>query len=736
MQEQQLKQLLKEMSLKEKIGQLIQLSGDFFDAENFSFGPLDKLGISEEMIDLCGSVLNVSGAKATRRIQDKMMAKQPHNIPILFMLDVIYGYKTILPSPLGLGSSWNPALVKKGYECAGKEANAGGIHVAYAPMVDIVRDARWGRALESPGEDPYLNGEMGRAMVEGFQKNLSEGRGVAACFKHFAAYGAVESGREYNSVDMSVSKLFQDYLPPYKACVESKCKMAMTSLSTLNGIPASGDKWLLKEILRKKWGFDGVIISDYSAISELVAHGFAENNSDAAIKALDAGTDIDMKSPCYATALNDLVTEGRLDELKIDEACYKVLKLKNDLGLFENPYRGSTERIEAQELLSQEKRKISRKLAEEGIVLLKNNGILPLEKEDKYALIGPFSEEKSMLGMWAVLGEAKDVVSIKEGLDNAGFHSISEKGTDTIRNSSLVERLGFFGKYNHPYISNPKEAELNYHKAIEVAKTVDTVILTVGEDKIESGEAASKTNLHLHQDQLKLVNDIRALGKKIVLIVIAGRPLVLTDIVDKVDAIVMAWYPGVEAGNAIANILSGNVNPSGKLSITFPADEGQEPIYYSQMHTGRAPRDVQESNRFVSTYLDCLSKPLYPFGYGLSYSKIVYSDAKTNKKIYRTGELVNVSVKISNKSNRECKETVQLYFNDPVATIAQPVKRLIGFRKITMLAGESKKVTFKVTNRELCFFDNQGNEYFEPGEFIMYIGSSSEDCIPIKIRIN
>lgn len=734
MEEEKLHELFNDMSLKEKVGQLIQLSGDFFDAQNISFGPHDDLGISQEMIDLTGSVLNVTGAKDTKHIQDIAMKKQPHHIPLMFMADIIYGYKTILPSPLGLGSTWNPELVKKGFENAGKEAYASGNHVAFAPMVDVAKDARWGRVLESPGEDSLVNSRMAKAMVEGFQKDFDKKKGQAACVKHYAAYGAVESGKEYNTVDMSISNLFQNYMMPYKAAVDAGAKMVMSSLNSLNGIPTSADKWLIKDILRDKWKFKGVTISDYASIQEIIDHGYARNNSDAAKKAIEAGEEIDMKSPVYATELVKLVEDGIVDSKLVDDACWHVLKLKNELGLFEDPYRGAAIQKELKEVMSPEKRELSRKLAEEAIVLLKNkNSVLPLNKKEKYALIGPFAKEKSLIGMWAVLGEEDKVVSLDEGLKNKNINFEVAKGTDILRDKKLVDSMGFFSKFNPVHISSESEEKENLEKAITLAKKVNTVILALGEHKIESGEGGSKTNLHLARNQLNLLNEIHKLGKKIILVIFGGRPFVLTDVEDKVDAIVEAWYPGTEGGNALANILCGDVNPSGKLSMTFPYSEAQEPIYYSHLSTGRPSKNPQKDGRFVSRYIDAPGEPLYPFGFGLHYGEFEYKNIRTEKQEYSIDEKISIKVDITNKGDMESFETVQLYMNDPVASIVQPVKRLIDFKKVHFKIHETKTIEFIVNSKSLEYFDNFGQEIFEPGVFNLYIGPNSRDLMKQEI---
>lgn len=732
MKQNELRNLLNDMSLEEKIGQLIQLSGEFFEANDISLGPKQRLGITQKTVDLSGSVLNVAGAKATRKVQDHQMKVQPHHIPVLFMSDIIYGYKTVFPIPLGLGATWDPKLIKKGFEIAGEEGAAAGNHVSFAPMVDVVHDARWGRVLESPGEDPYLNSVFAKNMVEGFQDNLKAGSGQVSCVKHYAAYGGVEAGREYNTVDMSISNLYQNYLPPYKAAVDAGAQMVMSSLTSLNGVPSTGDKWLLDDILRKSWGFKGIIISDYASIYELIKHGYARDEVDAAHKAIKATVDIDMKSPCYANGLQKLVTDGKLDEKKIDEAAWRVLLLKNELGLFEDPYRGVTEEREAKSILSDSKRKVARKIADEAIVLLQNKeNVLPLKKDTNVALIGPYANEHSLLGMWAVHGDPQASVTIAEGMENVSGHKINTaKGTDISRNRKMLEEMGFFTeKQINEIISSEEVEKANNKEALSVAQKADTIVLTVGETTFEAGEAGAKTNLGLPKNQLYLINELSKLGKKIVLVVISGRPLVLTNIIDKVDAIIEAWFPGTEGGNAIADIIYGKVNPSGRLSMTFPYTTAQEPIYYNHLNTGRPQHGSQHVGRFVSKYLDAPAEPLYPFGYGLSYGSSEFENLELSTHQLKRDSSIKVKVRVKNTGKYNRREVVQLYIHDKVASIVQPVKRLIDFKAVEIPKDESREVEFEIKPDELTFYDNFGHKCLENGDFDIYVGRSSKECL-------
>lgn len=735
MNQKEIIRLLKDMSLDEKIGQLIQLSGEFFSANDISIGPIEKLGISKKMVDLTGSILNVVGAKETHEVQERQMQKQPHHIPVLFMSDVIYGYKTILPIPLGLGATWDLKNVRQAFVNAADEASAAGNHVAFAPMVDVVRDARWGRVLESPGEDPYLNARFAENMVNGLQENLKNKKGQAACVKHYAAYGAVEGGKEYNSVDMSISNLFQNYLPPYKAAVAAGSEMVMTSLTTLNGVPATASKALLSTILRQKWGFDGVIISDYASIFELIKHGFAANEIQASEEAFNASVDIDMKSPCYANGLQPLVTNGQLDEEKIDQAVLRVLNLKNRLGLFEDPFYGASPERVAKSILTSSKRQLARKLSQESLVLLQNdNHVLPLNKEQKVVLIGPYASRKTLIGMWAIHGNPQDTITIADGMKRFIPDLKVYQGTDLQRSKKLLKNLGFLNeKEIAEAISTPKQEQKNNQEALEAAKKADTVVLALGEETYEDGEAGSKTDLRLPKNQRQLIDQLANLGKKIILVLINGRPLVLNDIKDKVDAIIEAWFPGTEGGNAIADVLFGECNPSGRLTMEFPYSSAEEPLYYNHLSTGRPESNSQHKGRFVSKYLDCPSGALYPFGYGLSYCDVDYSSLQLSANEITPDQDIKVSINVTNTGKCSTTETVQLYFRDEVASVAQPVKRLINFKKVQLKPMEKKRVEFVLSLSELSFFDNTGNEKIEPGFFTIMVGPNSRDVSSARL---
>lgn len=729
MDEKKLHELLKSLTIKEKIGQLIQLSGEFFDVKTATTGPQKKLGISSETIDLCGSVLNVSGANKTREIQDNHLKK--NRIPLMFMSDIVYGFKTIYPIPLGLGATWDPDLIKKDYSNTADEARASGNHVALAPMVDLVRDARWGRVLESTGEDPYLNSQFAGAMVKGLQHDFDKTHGIAACVKHFAAYGAVESGKEYNSVDMSEQKLRQDYLPSYKAAVDAGTKMIMTAFNTLNGVPVTGNQWLLKDILRKEWGFDGVLISDYAAVSELVNHGFVATNREAAESAFDATIDIDMKSPCYANELQPLLESGRIQSERVDEACWRILKLKNDMGLFEDPYRGASNDAEKSQLLTPAKRALARKTADEACVLLKNDGILPLSTEKKVALIGPYSDSQELIGLWAVHGDVKDVVSIQSAFteklrDN---NLRATPGTSILEEDSDYHGMGLTTEQFKNSLLSAAEKQENNHEVSTLCKWADVIVMPVGEHTVQSGEAGSRSNIELPQEQIKLIHRVAKFKKPIILITISGRPLVLTDIENGVNAILQAWFPGTEGGHAIADIIFGEVNPSGRLSMGFPRAVGQLPQYYSHLSTGRAPETSGHSSRYTSKYNDIKEGPLYPFGFGLSYSHVEYHNLVVNSNTMMKDEQIKVTVDIENKSDIPGIETVQLYIQDVFASVVQPTKELKSFKRVVLTAHEQKKIEFSIFPEMLKFYNSNCQWGVEPGKFNVYIGPNSEDCL-------
>ena len=726
MKKEKLLDLLNEMTLEEKIYQLVQLSGEFFNSDDMAIGPKQELGITQEVVDNVGTIYNVFGAENLKKIQDEYMKKNRLNIPLVFMADIIYGYKTIFPVPLALGCSWNPELVEKSMNVVAEESAVSGIHVTFSPMVDLVRDPRWGRVVESTGEDTYLNSVFSSAMVKGFQNNMEPDKSIVSCVKHFAAYGAPEGGRDYNTVDMSERRLRQDYLPSYKAAVDSGCGMVMTSFNTVDGIPATGNKWLLRQVLREECGFNGVVVSDYAAIKELIDHGVADNEEEAAQLAIEAGVDFDMKTGVYANSLKSLVEKGIIKEDIINESVLRILELKNNLGLFENPYRGADEIKEKLILCSEKNRKLARETAGKSMVLLKNdNKALPLKKDQKVALIGPYADSKMLLGMWAFTGDSTSVVSLKEGLENKVGAKINyAKGVDILEDYSI---LGSMAKFIGAEQQEDFDSEAAIKQAIEAAANSDVIVLALGEHMLQSAEGGSRADLSLPKHQIELMDKLKETGKDLVLVIFAGRPLILTDIQHKADAIIQAWFPGTEGGNALADIIYGDVNPSGKLTMSFPYSVGQIPVYYNHFSTGRPERPSDNGSRFRSRYLDIPNSPLYPFGYGLSYTEFEYSDVKLSKDKLTGNETIKASVIVTNVGDVKGEETVQLYLQDVKGSVVRPVKELKGFKKVVLEPKESKEVFFDINVEMLKFFTGSMEFKAEPGRFKVYIGKNSAE---------
>ncbi|QYK65996.1 beta-glucosidase BglX [Paenibacillus sp. S02] len=728
---------LDSLSIEEKIGQLIQLTGDFFegDIDTVVTGPLKKLGLNAGYnIYNTGSILNITNPEKIIQLQTDYLEKSIHKIPLLFMADIIYGYRTIFPIPIAQACSWNYEDIEHAGSIAAQECYDEGVHVTFSPMVDIVRDPRWGRVMESPGEDTLLAKKYAESMVQGIQGRNLEGiipaNKIAACVKHFAAYGAPVAGREYNAVDMSEHTLREYYLPGYQAAIEAGAKLVMTAFNTLNGVPATGNEWLNRDVLRREMNFDGVLISDYAAIEELIMHGYAEDEASAARLALLAGVDVDMKTAVYANQLEKVVSDNEHMLELLNEAVYRVLKLKNDLGLFEDPFRGLQETVQRSRnsILSDEHKKAALSLAEESVVLLKNEDeLLPLSKHTKVALIGPYADENSTLGMWAIKGDEADTVNLKMGLlkhvdpDNLsvckGAHMLPTNAREAL------------GKYADKLAAETVDEEALLREAIRNANEADVIVLTLGESIYQSGEGGSRTNPTLPKPQLKLLHELSLLGKKMVLIVYSGRPLILTEVAGKVDAIVQAWYPGTMGGEALANILYGEVNPSGKLAMTFPRSVGQIPISYNELNTGRPNLKENGSYRFASRYIDEVNEPLYPFGYGKSYTSFEYSLLTISQKEMKKNESVDIRISVTNTGIYDGKETIQLYIRDKFASVARPVKELKDFKKVFLQSGETQNIEFSIHEEMLKFYDREMQYKSEPGEFDIYIGSSSQEIL-------
>jgi beta-glucosidase len=717
MVEQQLTSLLKQMTLDEKIAQLLQLAGPFYKGSEDNgeiTGPMAEMGITDEDIENSGSVLGVSGAEDVIRIQEEYLKTNRLGIPLLFMGDVVHGYKTIFPVPLAIGCSWDLELAEKSAEIAAREAAVSGVHVTFAPMVDLVRDPRWGRVMESTGEDPYLNSEFARAFVKGFQgENLQEDTSrVAACVKHFAAYGAPEGGRDYNTVNMSERQLRESYLPAYKAALDEGCEMVMTSFNTVDGIPPSGNKWLMRDLLRGEWQFDGVVVSDWGAVKELIPHGVAEDEREAAAKAIAAGVDIEMMTACYVKNLKQLVETGEVEEAVIDEAVLRILQLKHKLGLFDNPYRGADKKLEQELIMCEDHRQTSRELAAKSAVLLKNEKVLPLKKDQKIALIGPFAQSGDILGPWSWRGSKEEAMQLADGL-------LEKTSTLTIAKGCDIETV------------TDKQLE----EAVKAAQDADVIVLALGEDSDMSGEAGCRADIRLPESQLVLVSKLNQLGKPMVAVIFNGRPLDLHGVIDQADAVLEAWYPGTEGGSAIADILYGDVNPSGKLTMSFPYSVGQVPVYYNCFNTGRPKLDPNVKERYLSQYLDIPNEPLLPFGFGLSYTTYTYTDFKVSSETITPENPMTISVKITNTGDMAGEEVVQLYIRDLSGEVVRPIKELKAFEKVNLQPGASKEVTFTITEEQLRYYHSDLQFTSDQGSFEAYIGPDSKRVTTFSFKL-
>lgn len=703
-----MKSILSKMTLDEKIAQLMQLAGHFYEGLDGEItGPMEDLGISESIVSNSGSVLGASGAKEVIEVQREYLKKNRHGIPLLFMADVVHGFKTIFPVPLAIGCSWDMELAEQSAEIAARESAVSGVHVTYAPMVDLVRDPRWGRVMESTGEDPYLNSEFARAFVRGFQgDNLKEETDrVAACVKHFAAYGAPEAGRDYNTVNMSERQMRESYLPSYKAALDEGCAMVMTAFNTIDGIPASGNRWLMRDILRKEWGFNGVVISDWGAVKELIPHGVAEDEKEAANKAIHAGVDIEMMTTCYVNYLTELVEEGVVQEGLIDEAVLRILELKEQLGLFENPYRGADVAREAEIVFCQEHRETARQLAEKSCVLLKNEGVLPLSKDIKLAVIGPFAQNNDILGPWSWKGQQEHAAQL--------FDAIKEKaGVDQV----LVAKGCDIEGSSPSLLAEAKAA----------AEQADVLIVAVGESSRMSGEAKCRADITLPEAQLQLIQELKLLHKPMVVVLFNGRPLDLHGVLDQADAVLEAWFPGTEGGHAISNLLFGDVNPSGKLTMSFPYSLGQVPVYYNHFNTGR-PKITNEE--YVSKYLDIPNEPLLPFGYGLSYSCFEYSDLQLSASQLTDQTELEVSVSVKNTGKYAGEEIVQLYIRDISGEVVRPMKELKAFRRIALEPNETAEVRFIITEEQLRYYHSDLSFSSDAGKFEIFVGTNSSETL-------
>lgn len=714
--DQKVSELLSKMTLEEKVGQLVQYSG--FE---YATGPQNSNSASvldEIKKGKVGSMLNVAGAEETIKFQE-LALKSRLKIPLLFGQDVIHGYRTTFPVNLGQAASWDLDLIEKSERIAATEASAYGIHWTFAPMVDVARDPRWGRVMEGSGEDTYLGTQIGLARIKGFQgKGLGNIDAIMACAKHFAAYGAAVGGRDYNSVDMSLRQLNETYLPPFKAAAEAGVATFMNSFNDINGIPATANKYILRDLLKGKWNYQGFVVSDWGSIGEMVPHGYAKDNKEAAEKAIIAGSDMDMESRAYMAELPKLVQEGKVDPKLIDDAARRILVKKFEMGLFDDPYRFSNEKRQKEQLNNQKNRKFGREFGSKSIVLLKNEkNILPLSKTTKtIALIGPFGKETTANhGFWSIAfkDDNQRIITQFDGIKN-----------QLDKNSTLLYAKG----------ANVDDKDKSmFAEAVETAKKADVVIMTLGEGSAMSGEAKSRSNLHFTGVQEDLLKEIAKTGKQIVLMINAGRPLVFDWAADNIPTIVYTWWLGTEAGNSIADVLFGTVNPGGKLPMTFPKTEGQIPVYYNHYNTGRPAKNDTDRN-YVSAYIDLDNDPKFPFGYGLSYTNFKYSDMNLSSTNLKGNQTLNISVNVSNTGNYDGEEVVQLYIRDLFGKVVRPVKELKNFQKVFIKKGESKTVNFTLTPENLKFYDDELNYDWEAGEFDIMVGTNSKDVQTKRIN--
>jgi beta-glucosidase len=718
------------MTLEEKVGQMNQYNGDW-DAT----GPITKDGDKQNQVrqGMLGSMLNVTGVEHTRQLQQMAMQSRL-KIPLLFGQDIIHGYRTTFPIPLAEAASWDLDAIGLSARIAAREASAAGVHWTFAPMVDIARDPRWGRVMEGAGEDPFLGSQIARARVLGFQgRQLGDTDAIMACAKHYAAYGAAIGGRDYNSVDMSLRTLWEIYLPPFKAAEEAGAATFMNSFNDLNGIPATANRYLLRDILKAKWGFKGFVVSDWGSVGEMINHGYASSPSDAAFKAAVAGCDMDMESRSFIHNLAALVKAGKVDISVIDEAVRRILTKKFELGLFDDPYRFSNEARAARQWDNAENRAAERSMAEKSIVLLKNEGqLLPLSKNTRtIALIGPLIRSvRDNLGFWSYQwpDDSSRIVSPWAGISaklgqsvKPGSSGVNTAGSNSGATSPGSARLLYARGCN---INDTSRA--GFAEAMEAARQADVVILSVGEAADMTGEAKSRSNLHLPGVQEDLIKAIQSTGKPVVLMISAGRPLVFNWAADHVPAILYTWWLGTEAGDAIADVLFGDYDPSGKLPITFPRSEGQIPIYYNHFSTGRPARNDSDLN-YVSAYIDLRNDPKFPFGFGLSYTTFSYGDISLDRSSFHPGETITATITVTNTGKFAGKETVQLYIRDLFGSVVRPVKELKGFRQISLAPGESRQVSFSLGADDLRFYTDELKYIYEPGDFQLFIGGNSRD---------
>lgn len=726
-------ELMKKMTVDEKIGQLnLVTAGEVTTGATASTGVEAKIAAGQ-----IGGIFSMTTPKKIRAAQELAVNKTRLKIPMIFGLDVIHGYKTTFPIPLGLSATWDIPLIEKTARIAAQEATADGINWTFSPMVDISRDARWGRISEGSGEDPYLGSQIASAMVKGYQGNdLKAINTMMACVKHWALYGAAESGKDYNTTDMSLHRMYNEYFPPYKAAVEAGAGTVMTSFNDINGIPATANKWLVTDVLRKEWGFNGMVVTDYTGIAELMDHGLGDLQQVSALS-LKAGVDMDMISEGFLNTLKKSLKEGKVSQADIDRACRLVLEAKYKLGLFEDPYRYCNEDRAKTELLTPANLKVARDAATKSFVLLKNDKqLLPLQKKGTVAVIGPLANTRAnMVGTWSVSSDLVNTPSLVEGMQSVLGNQVkivTHLGSNLLEDPVYQEHATMFGR-TIPRDNRPESDIIA--EALQTAAQADVIVAALGESSEMSGESSSRTEIGIPAIQQRLLAALLKTGKPVVLVLFAGRPMTLTWEDEHVPAILNAWFGGSETGAAVAEVLFGDVNPSGKLTATFPRNVGQLPIYYGHKSTGRPLEEGVSFQKFRSNYIDVINSPLYPFGYGLSYTTFDYSDLKLDKSSFKAGQSIQASVTLRNTGKYDGEEVVQLYIKDLVGSITRPVKELKDFQKVFLKAGESKVVTFTVSEEDLKFYNNDLKFVAEPGDFTLFIGKNSQDLLATKFEL-
>ncbi|EDM36279.1 beta-glucosidase [Pedobacter sp. BAL39] len=719
-----LSDLLGRMTLEEKIGQLNLLTGE----QAITGSSVNKDAEGKILKGQVGGFLNIITVAKIRKAQEIAVTKTRLKIPLIFGLDVIHGYKTIFPIPLALSATWDPKLIEKTARIAAQEATADGINWTFSPMVDISRDPRWGRVAEGSGEDPYLGAEIAKAMVKGYQgDDLSKENTLLACVKHFALYGASESGRDYNTVDMGRSRMYNEYFLPYKAAIDAGAASVMASFNEVDGIPATANKWLLTDVLRKEWGFSGMLVTDYTGINEMIDHGLG-GLQEVSAKALNAGIDMDMVGEGFITTLTNSLEEKKVSEKDIDRACRMVLEAKYKLGLFEDPYRYCNEQRAEKEIFTADHRAFARKVAGKSVVLLKNEKqTLPLKKSGTIALIGPLADSKAnMVGTWSVSANLNTAVSLKEGLEQVGGSKVRillAKGSNLMQDSAQQTRGTMFGRTIPRDDRNENEM---IKEAVAVAMKADVIVAALGEASEMSGESASRTDINVPQVQQRLLEALLKTAKPLVLVLFNGRPLDLSWENEHVPSILNAWFGGTESGLAIADVLFGDVNPGGKITASFPRNVGQIPVYYNHKNTGRPQNDKHGFTKYRSNYLDASNEPLFPFGYGLSYTTFGITAPMVDKKVLSPGGTIKVKVDVKNTGTRLGEEVVQLYIRDMAGSITRPVKELKKFTKIALMPGESREISFTITEEDIKFYNADLAYVAEPGDFKIYVGNSAE----------